>query len=154
LLQYTQKLGYKNFIVSNQPAIGLGKITMDIFQNITEAMIAQLSKQGITIDGQYYCFHHSFATIEKYRKDCDCRKPKPGLLLQAAKEHTIDLKRSWMIGDGINDILAGHAAGCKTILLGNNLESEYLRLLEKELQGVKPDAIVKKLTDVPAIITE
>jgi len=153
LLKHTTQSGYKNIIVSNQPAIGLRKMSPENFQEITDHMITAITGQGATIDAQYYCFHHPFAAIETYRKRCDCRKPNPGLLLQAAKEHNLDLTASWMIGDGVNDILAGHAAGCRTILLGNVMEAEYLSILEEQLHGVKPDAIIKKLPEAISLIT-
>ncbi len=152
LLKHTASLGYKNIIISNQAGIGIKKISEEKFNSISDEMLERLRKQGAIIDAQYYCFHHPYATIEKYKKKCDCRKPKPGLLHQAAKEHEIDLKKSWMIGDSVNDVLAGEKAGCKTILLANLYESEYLHILEEKLQGTKPDYLIKKLKDAISII--
>lgn len=152
LLKYTKTLGYKNIIVSNQPDIGIKKISEKNFNNIKEVLSQKLKKEGSTIVAEYYCFHHPFASIEKYKQVCDCRKPKPGLFFKAAQEHNIDLSKSWMIGDGVNDILAEKAAGCKTILLANLEESEYLRILEEKLHGIKPDYIVRRLQDIIKII--
>ena len=74
------------------------------------------------MDAIYYCPHHPHKGYEGERPelkfDCECRKPKPGMLIQAAKDFNIDLSQSWMIGDGENDIIAGRAAGCKTVLIG------------------------------------
>lgn len=152
LLKHTAALGYKNIITSNQAGVGLQKISEENFNAVKTDMTNILKNAGAVIDAQYYCFHHPSASLEKYRSDCDCRKPKPGMLLQAAKENDIDVTRSWMIGDSVNDVLAGHSAGCKTILVANLLESEYLRLLEKELQGIKPDFMVKTLEEIINII--
>ena len=75
------------------------------------------------MDAIYYCPHHPHkgyvGEIPELKFDCDCRKPKPGMLIKAAEEYNIDLANSWMIGDGENDVLAGTAAGCKTALIGN-----------------------------------
>ncbi len=152
ILKKIQSKGFKLFVISNQPDIGLGRITKETFQKIQNKIESYFEKNNIAIDGYYYCFHHSYAKIREYKKICDCRKPKPGLLLQAAHEHDIDLSNSWMIGDGVNDVIAGHEAGCKTILIANLLESGYLSLLEKNLQGVKPDYIVKNIKDIPSIL--
>jgi D,D-heptose 1,7-bisphosphate phosphatase len=143
---------YKIIIISNQPGIGLGQIDKETFDKITKEIETDFKTNHIEITASYYCFHHPFAKLEEYKKVCECRKPAPGMLLQAAKEHDIDLTKSWFIGDGVNDIKAGHAAGCKTMLVANVLEAEYLRLLEEHLEGIKPDHIIKKLKEAISII--
>lgn len=148
LLKTTKKLGYKNIIISNQPDIGLKRISKINFEKVRKTIFQRLEKEGIKLDGEYYCFHHPFARLKQYKKKCDCRKPETGLILQAVKDHNIDLKKSWMIGDGVNDIIAGHQAGCKTILIANLLETEYLRIVEQKLQGIKPNYLVKNLFEV------
>lgn len=152
LLKTTKKLGYLNIIISNQPDIGLKRITKESFLKIKEKIGKILKEKNIEFDAQYYCFHHPFAKLPQYRKICDCRKPKAGFLLQAAKRNNIDLKKSWMLGDGVNDVIAGYKAGCKTILLANLHEAEYLRIVEEKLQGIKPDYLVKNLREVITII--
>ncbi len=152
LLKHTASLGYKNIIISNQAGIGIKKISQKNFDAVRETMTERLKKQGAVIDAQYYCFHHPFASIAKYKKKCDCRKPEPGLLLQAAEEHNIDLSKSWMIGDSVYDVLAGNAAGCGTILLAFLYESEYLRILEEKLKGTKPDYLIRELKEAINII--
>lgn len=152
LLKHTASLGYKNIIISNQAGLGIKKISQKNFDAVREAMIERLKKQGAVIEAQYYCFHHPFASIAKFKKKCGCRKPQPGLLFQAAKEHDIDLAASWMIGDSVYDVLAGKAAGCSTILLGYIHESEYLRILEEKLNGKKPDYLIRNLKEAINII--
>jgi len=152
ILKHTSSLGYKNIIVSNQAGVGTEKISITNFNKVKDKMTDRLMLEGAKIDDQYYCFHHSTATISEYKKICDCRKPKPGLLFQASKDHNLDLSKSWLIGDSINDVLAGHAAGCRTILLANLNESEYLHLLEKNLKGIKPDFLIKDLKEAINII--
>jgi D-glycero-D-manno-heptose 1,7-bisphosphate phosphatase len=144
--------GYKIIIISNQPGVGLLQLSKDKFYNIDKKIREDFQKIDITITAAYYCFHHPYAKLEEYKKECNCRKPKPGMLLQAAKEHDIDLKESWFVGDGVNDVKAGYSAGTKTILLGNLIETEYLRMVEKNLNGIKPNFIVKKLKEIINIL--
>lgn len=154
LLKATKKSGFLNVIVSNQPDIGLNRITEKIFKDIEEDIFQKIKDDDAIIDKAYYCFHHPFAKIEKYKKECNCRKPKAGLFLQAAKEINIDLSQSWMIGDGIFDIVAGRNAGCKTILIANNLQTGHLKTIEEKLGNIKPDFIVKNLIEAISIFTK
>ncbi|MGN1295438.1 MAG: HAD-IIIA family hydrolase [Bacilli bacterium] len=115
---------YLCIVVTNQPVIARGEVTFEQIDEIHNKMETLLGIQGAYIDGLYYCPHHSHkgyeGEIAELKIDCECRKPKPGMLIKAAKEYNIDLSKSYMIGDGINDILAGKNAGCKTIFLGEN----------------------------------
>ena len=115
--------GYLAVVVTNQPVIARGEVTAERLQAIHNKMETLLGKEGAYIDGLYYCPHHpdkGFAgEIAELKIDCDCRKPKPGLLLRAAKDFNIDLSRSWMVGDSENDVRAGAAAGCMTALIGD-----------------------------------
>lgn len=116
--------GYLAILVTNQPVIARGEITLDELTEIHKKMETQLGKDGAYLDGIYYCPHHpdrGFAGERpEYKIDCECRKPRPGMLLKAAGDFNIDLSESWMIGDGENDIKAGQNAGCKTALIGEN----------------------------------
>ncbi|MBI4991299.1 HAD-IIIA family hydrolase [Candidatus Gottesmanbacteria bacterium] len=152
LLKTAKKLGYLNIIISNQPDIGLGRISKNDFDKISEKIRSSLSDKKLTLDAEYYCFHHPFAKLRKYREKCSCRKPLPGLISQAAKDFAVDLKRSWMLGDGVKDVIAGHKAGCKTILLANLHEAEYLKVLEENLKDIKPDYLVKNLKEVITLL--
>jgi D-glycero-D-manno-heptose 1,7-bisphosphate phosphatase len=139
-----QSAGYKVIIASNQPGVAKGHMTLKSFKQITETMKAQLGKEGISLDGEYYCLHHPQAGIQKYRIDCDCRKPKPGLILKAAKDMDIDISKSWFIGDNLTDIQAGKNAGCHTLLLGK-MRCELCDLMYNE--GIKPEAIKLNLPE-------
>ena len=118
--------GYLAIVVTNQPVIARGEVTVDGLQQIHNKMETMLGKEGAYLDGVYYCPHHpdkGFAgEVEELKVVCECRKPKAGLLLKAAKDFNIDLSQSWMIGDSENDVLAGKNAGCKTALIG---ETDY-----------------------------
>lgn len=114
--------GYLAVVVTNQPVIARGEVTVPELQNIHNKMETLLGYEGVYVDAIYYCPHHPHkgyeGEIPELKFDCDCRKPKPGMLLKAAEDYNIDLASSWMIGDGENDVKAGIAAGCKTALIG------------------------------------
>mgnify|MGYP004552340249 FL=1 len=114
--------GYLAIVVTNQPVIARGEVTFDELQQIHNKMETLLGLEGVYLDGIYFCPHHPHkgyeGEISELKFDCDCRKPKPGMLVKAAKDFNIDLENSWMIGDGENDIKAGQVAGCKTALIG------------------------------------
>lgn len=113
--------GYLAVVVTNQPVIARGEVTWEELHEIHKKMETLLGKDGAYFDGLYICPHHPDRGFDgerpEYKFDCDCRKPKPGLLLQAAKDYNIDLCESYMIGDSERDVEAGKAAGCKESLL-------------------------------------
>ncbi|MQG20421.1 MAG: HAD family hydrolase [SAR202 cluster bacterium] len=116
-IQKINGLGFLAIIVSNQPGVAKGKCDLDFLDKATDFIRSKLLQQNAFIDDVYYCLHHPDAVNEAYRIICECRKPKPGLLFQAAQDHEIDLSRSYMIGDRITDIFAAEAAGCEAILV-------------------------------------
>ncbi len=152
LITGVARLGFIIIVCSNQPAVGLGKITLRNLNSITEKISSLLKGKSAVIDKFYYCMHHPFAKLKKFKVECDCRKPKTGLFLKAAKEFDIDLSKSWVIGDGVDDIKAGKQLGCNTILLANIKSAENLRIIEQQLGSVKPDFMIKKLSQAIKII--
>lgn len=114
--------GYLAILVTNQPVIARGEVTVEGLREIHNKLETLLGKEGAYLDAIYYCPHHPHSgfpgEIKELKFDCACRKPKPGLLLQAAEDYHIDLTSSIMVGDRESDILAGKAAGCRTVLLG------------------------------------
>ena len=121
--------GYLCIVVTNQPVIARGEVTVEELDEIHKKLETLLGLEGAYIDGLYYCPHHPHkgyeGEIPELKIECDCRKPKPGMLLNAAKDYNIDLSKSWMVGDGENDVKAGIAAGCKTALICVETEDEY-----------------------------
>ena len=117
------RAGYLVIVVTNQPVIARGEVTLEQLEEIHNKMETLLGMDGAYIDDIYVCPHHPDkgfeGEIKELKMDCDCRKPKPGLLLQAANDYSIDLKQSWMVGDDERDVEAGINAGCKTALIGN-----------------------------------
>jgi D-glycero-D-manno-heptose 1,7-bisphosphate phosphatase len=125
-LKLLQEQDYLLIVISNQAGIGLGYFTELQLDAAMARMCALLQEAGITINDIYYCAHHPESQIPEYRQLCDCRKPLPGLLISAGQDHNIDMENSWMIGDILNDVEAGNRAGCKSILINNGNETEWL----------------------------
>lgn len=129
--------GYLAIVVTNQPVIARGEVSFVELEEIHNKMETLLGKEGVYLDAIYYCPHHPHKGYDGERPelkiDCDCRKPKPGMLLKAAEDFNIDLSQSWMIGDGENDIKAGINAGCKTVLIGNGNEDYGQTKTQKSL---------------------
>lgn len=119
--------GYLAIVVTNQPVIARGDCTFEELQEIHNKMETELGKEGAFIDGLYFCPHHTDKGYEgerpEYKCNCDCRKPKPGLIYKAAQDFNIDISQSFMIGDGKNDVEAGKSAGCKDSFLVNKDKS-------------------------------
>jgi D-glycero-D-manno-heptose 1,7-bisphosphate phosphatase len=103
--------------VSNQPAAAKGTITLEELFEVHERVLELLSTEGVRFDGFHICPHHPEGVVAELRGPCDCRKPAPGMLFEAAAELELDLSSSWMIGDTDADITAGRAAGCRTALI-------------------------------------
>lgn len=139
--------GYLAIVITNQPVIARGDLSFDELTAIHNKMETLLGAEGAYIDGIYFCPHHpdkGFANeVAELKIDCLCRKPKPGMLLAAAKDYNIDLSQSWMIGDGKNDVMAGKAAGCKTILIGN--EGEWTQDYISSSLNSAIDVIIKRM---------
>ncbi|MEW5759977.1 MAG: D-glycero-beta-D-manno-heptose 1,7-bisphosphate 7-phosphatase [Candidatus Thermoplasmatota archaeon] len=132
------KAGFKVVVATNQAGIAKGIFKKEDMIAVNERMIEELKKFGAKIDGIYFCPHHP-----DFTGDCDCRKPKPGMLITAAKELNIELKNSYCIGDRLKDIEAGFVVGCKTILV---LTGYGMKEKEK-ISTVKPDFIAENLYD-------
>ncbi len=141
-IRQLRERGWLTVVISNQPGIAKGKFSPRLLEAMTQKMHDELAATGARVDGVYYCLHHPEAIVPEYRQACECRKPQPGLLKCAAQERGIDLGRSYMIGDGINDIKAGQAAGCRTIWIGN-VKCDQCQLQDR--QQAKPDGIAKDL---------
>ena len=128
--------GYLCIVVSNQPVIARSDCSFNDLKAIHEKMETLLGKEGAFVDAIYYCPHHPDKGFEgerpEYKIDCNCRKPKPGLLLQAAKDWNIDLSISYMIGDSERDLEAGITAGCKqSIMIDQNEKDSLLKAIHK-----------------------
>jgi D-glycero-D-manno-heptose 1,7-bisphosphate phosphatase len=144
-------MGYKVIVISNQPGMAKGHFDEPSFDLMSNKMRELLRKGNATIDGEYYCFHHPNGVRKEYSRVCDCRKPKPGLILKAAREHDISLADSFMLGDGSIDVKAGRDAGCTTILVASTNDL-LMRILSE--QDARPDYIARTLEDAVQIVED
>jgi len=150
-LRQLRKAGYKIVIVTNQSGIALGYFTQEQLGEVNKAMMRLLEKEGVLVDGLYYCPHYAGGVVSEYAIACDCRKPAPGMILQASRERGIQLAGSWMIGDIADDITAGHRAGCSTILLDPSGE-EMRKIGMASLKNQQPDYCAADLQEAADII--
>tara|TARA_Y100000310_G_scaffold335438_1_gene417523 strand:+ start:6317 stop:6853 length:537 start_codon:yes stop_codon:yes gene_type:complete len=137
-LKHIQKKGYKLIIISNQPWISRGVVNYDDMEKLFQNLIKVLGNHGVKIDDYFYCPHQTL-------DNCECKKPKPKMILDAAKKYKINLKESYFVGDMDLDILAGQNAGTKTILVLTGCGNEFKNI-------VNPTYILKNLNHIKEII--
>jgi D-glycero-D-manno-heptose 1,7-bisphosphate phosphatase len=125
-LKNLQTAGYKLIVITNQSGVAKGLFRECDLIAVHRKIMSLLRINGILLDGFYYCPHDINGKIQQNNLACDCRKPLPGMLYQAAEDHQIDLLESWMLGDILNDVECGNRAGCRSILIDNNNETEWL----------------------------
>ena len=144
-LKALQDKGFSLIVITNQSGVARGYFTIEDVNAFHQELQRQMfNRAGVVLDRFYICPHYPGAKLAQYDQDCSCRKPQPGLLLQAANEAKINLGQSWMIGDRDSDILCGQAAGVKTI---------WQRNLKHPLPDhVKPDYCVETFAEIAAII--
>lgn len=155
IIAYCRKQGFKTFIVTNQPIIARGFLSENQLIKLHQEFQLMLLNQNhnALIDKIYYCPHHPNGDIIKYKKSCECRKPKPGMLLNAAREFDINLKASYMIGDRFSDIIAGYLAGCKTIQCFTGKHTESMIQTDLKIpQNIEPDFIIEDISQLSQII--
>lgn len=124
-LALLKRHGFLLFVVSNQSGVARGYFSESAVKGVKMRLAELLTEYGVALDDFYYCPHHPQGSVEEYACPCDCRKPMPGMLLAAARGHGVDLQRSWMVGDILDDVEAGHRAGCRSILIDNGNETEW-----------------------------
>jgi histidinol-phosphate phosphatase family protein len=139
--------GYRLVVVSNQSGVARGLFPEAALRGVEDRLRELLKEIGVPLAGFYYCPHHPNGMVAEYARPCDCRKPAPGLLRRAAAELGLDLGRAWMVGHILDDVQAGRAAGCRTVLLDNGHETEWVRSPDRE-----PDAMVPDLAAAARVI--
>ncbi len=141
-LRLLQSSGYQLYVVSNQSGVARGYFTEQDLARVEWRLQEMFRAEGVSLGGFYYCPHHPQGVVRDYAVECACRKPRPGMLYQAARKHDIDLTASWMIGDILDDVEAGHRAGCRTVLVLSGHETEW-----NMAPWRRPDFIVKDLIE-------
>jgi histidinol-phosphate phosphatase family protein len=116
---------YRLIVISNQSGVARGYFPEEALAAVEVRLRELVQDAGARLAGFYYCPHHPKGVVPAYAVVCDCRKPAPGLIVRAAREHGVDLARSWFVGDILDDIEAGRAAGCRTILIDNGHETQW-----------------------------
>jgi len=144
-LRILQDAGFELFLISNQPDYAKGKTPLENLQAVHAKLDRIVRSEGIRFREYYYCYHHPQGKVPEYSFECECRKPKPFFILMAAKRYTLDLSRSWMVGDRDSDIECGKAAGTKTIMIENPQSLKYRT-------SSQPDFTVANLIDALQII--
>lgn len=140
------RLGFALVCVSNQPAAAKGEVSVARLLEVHARVVELLRGQGVKLAASRLCMHHEHGVVPELSGTCDCRKPAPGMLLDAARALVIDLRISWMVGDTDADIAAGKAAGCMTLLVRHPGSSH------KRLQGISADLAADDLADGAARI--
>ena len=126
-IRLMNQAGFLVFVVTNQSGVGQGAIPAAFVPEVHARMAETLAAGGARVDGWFYCPHHPSAEIERYRANCDCRKPAPGLVRQAQAQHAIDLAKSFVIGDKPIDVALGVAVGARSILVRTGYGEEAVR---------------------------
>jgi len=134
-------------VISNQSGVALGKFDEAALVEVERKLHELAANAGARLAGVYWCPHHPQGTVPRYARACDCRKPAPGMIERAARELRLDLQRSWFVGDILDDIEAGHRAGCRAVLIDNGNETLWQRGPMRE-----PDAIAKDMREAARII--
>jgi D-glycero-D-manno-heptose 1,7-bisphosphate phosphatase len=142
-------LGLTVVIVSNQPGIAKGHFTIRTLQGFDEKLRAAIDAVGARIDATYYCLHHPNATVTQFRKRCACRKPKPGMLIEASRDLALSLPDSYMVGDGLTDIEAGTRAGCRTVFIGR-WKCEHCQFIHPST--LRPTFVAKNVWEAAQLI--
>ncbi|NJN17416.1 MAG: HAD family hydrolase [Oscillochloris sp.] len=122
-LRRFQAAGWKLALITNQAGIAHGYFSEADLAAMHQHLTAQLAQQDIQLSGVFYCPHHPEGIVERFAHVCNCRKPQPGMLINAAEQLRIDLDHSWFIGDILDDIEAGNRAGCRTVLVDLGTEA-------------------------------
>ncbi len=140
-LRRLHEAGYLLIVVSNQAGVARGYFPESALLGVEERLRELLAAFGVPLAGFTYCPHHPEGSVEGLAMVCDCRKPAPGMIVRMAAEHGIDLSRSWMVGDILDDVQAGRGAGCRTILVGGG-EMKGISTPDREPHYQVPDLAV------------
>ena len=138
--------GWRLVGVSNQPAAAKGKVSLEALRAVQARVLELLASEGVRFDAFKLCLHHPDGVVPELTGACECRKPAPGMLLEAVRELGLDPAACWMVGDTDGDVAAGRAAGCRTALV------EYPGSAHKRMSDPDPDTMVSSLAAAATVI--
>ncbi len=141
--------GFLLVVVSNQPGIARGMFQESALRSVERRIRELAGAAGVALAACYWCPHHPDGTVPGYAKSCECRKPAPGMLQRAAREHDLALAESWMVGDILDDVEAGHRAGCRAALVDTGGETEWVWSPLR-----RPDVVARNLAQAAAFIVK
>jgi D-glycero-D-manno-heptose 1,7-bisphosphate phosphatase len=151
-LRQLHENGYLAIVITNQAGVARGYFSEKMVQAIHKRLTEELEASGATLDAIYYCVHHPSVGEPPYRRDCDCRKPRPGLLLRAARDYDIDLANSWVVGDRYSDIELAANAGVKSgLVLSGYGRGEWEH--HRDNWTMRPDLVAENLLEAVSLIS-
>lgn len=150
-ISQANSLGLKVFILTNQSGVARGLLTEDDLTRVHDALLGELARQNARIDRIYYCPHHPTEGNGAYSRDCECRKPKTGMILRAAEEFGIDIPKSFVIGDRTVDVGMARNAGARAVLVLTGYGKQELELCSRD--GIEPDHVAGDLYDAMRYVT-
>jgi D-glycero-D-manno-heptose 1,7-bisphosphate phosphatase len=139
--------GFRLIVISNQSGVARGLFAEEALRGVEERLRQLLGDLGVPLAGFHYCPHHPEGVVPRYAVACSCRKPQPGLIVEAARSHRVRLDRSWFVGDILDDVEAGRRAGCRTVLIDNGNETVWRRSPLR-----RPDFVAADLAGAARII--
>ena len=146
-IRLLHRAGFKLIVVSNQSGVARGYFAEEELRRVERRLHELMEAAGARLTAFYYCPHHPDGSVAPYAVTCGCRKPEPGMMLDAARQESLDLERSWLIGDILDDVEAGRRAGCRTILIDNGHETEWHMSAVRE-----PDHTAANLKEAAEIV--
>ena len=144
-LRLARSTGRLVFVVTNQPVVARGLASADDVRQAHARLGQALALEGASVDAFYFCPHHPNATVAAYRVDCECRKPRPGMLLEASRQWNVDLASSVMVGDRLSDVAAGKRAGCRAGLVKTGQHDAPAIESPDRFDDVTPDFVADDL---------
>ena len=152
-IRHLNENGWLAIVTTNQAGVARGYFSEEMIETVHKSMGEKLAADGAHLDAIYYCAHHPSVGEPPYRFDCDCRKPKPGLIARAARDFDIDLKNSWMVGDRYSDIQMARNAGVRSaFVLSGYGRGEWEH--QRQSWNEQPDMVAENLLQVVLNIVE
>jgi D-glycero-D-manno-heptose 1,7-bisphosphate phosphatase len=143
-LRVLRREGFRLVVVTNQSGVARGKFPESLVPEVHHHLDDAFARGGVSLDGYYYCPHYAQSPLDRYRLDCECRKPRPGMVERAARDLGLDVSRSYVVGDHWSDVGLANAVGARGVLVRTGSGSSQA---EMPADGVRADAVVAHLME-------